>query len=116
MPNSYQKFLDDLSEIHRSDNFKLQEEQKAMRQRQPRRLKPGPKTKAALRHQKAAMYFCVVATDEGWALDRIIELCEKLYGIRITPNHLKYWVSLYEREARMVSPGEFRTEPDLVRT
>jgi hypothetical protein len=70
----------------------------------PRKLKPGPKTDAAERHRKAALYFCAIAIDEGWTPERTSELCLKLYGVKITPLTIRDWSELNKKFA------EFRTK------
>lgn len=80
----------------------------------PKRLKPGPKANAKLRHQKAALYFCSVAKDEGWTCEDISRLCFALYGVGVTPAQITRWADIHERAARKIKEGEFRTTNDLM--
>jgi hypothetical protein len=76
------------------------------------RLKPGPKAEAGLRHRKAALYFCSVAHDEGWTLERISNLCQALYGVRVAPRQIADWVALHRKAAEKIKVTEIRAIDD----
>ncbi len=80
----------------------------------PKRLKPGPKKNAKLRHKMAALYFCSVATEEGWTCERIGQLCEFWYGVVVTPDQIARWADVHRKAAKKLKE-EFRTIPDVVR-
>jgi hypothetical protein len=80
----------------------------------PKRLKPGPKANAKLRHAKAALYWCSVAHDEGWSCADISKYVEALYGVGVTPAQIARWADIHERAARKIKEGEFRTTNDLM--
>jgi hypothetical protein len=80
----------------------------------PKRLKPGPKPNAKLRHKMAALYFCSVAVDEGWSSYRIAELCEDLYGVVVTPAQIERWAGIHRRAAEKIKKVEFRVKNDLM--
>jgi hypothetical protein len=78
------------------------------------RLKPGPKTNARLRHTKAALYFCSVAHDEGWTLERISNLCKALYGVSVTPRQIADWTAIHHKAAEKIKVTEIRAGNDLM--
>jgi hypothetical protein len=78
------------------------------------RLKPGPKAEAGLRHRKAALYFCSVAHDEGWALERISNLCRALYGVGVTPRQIADWSAVHRKAAEKMKVSEIRAGNDLM--
>jgi hypothetical protein len=79
----------------------------------PKRLKPGPKANANLRHKKAALYFCSVAHDEGWTCEDISRLCKALYGVGVTPAQIAHWADIHERAAQKIKEAEIRVTNDL---
>jgi hypothetical protein len=78
-----------------------------------KRLKPGPKVNAKLRHKKAAMYFCSVGLDEGWSPHRVAELCFELYGLEVTPFQVTEFAEMHAKFADKINWPEFRVENDL---
>jgi hypothetical protein len=79
----------------------------------PTRFKPGPKANAKLRHKMAALYFCSIANEEGWTLERISKLCEALYGVGVTPDQIARWAEVHRKAAKKLKE-EFRTTNDLM--
>jgi hypothetical protein len=80
----------------------------------PKKLRPGPKKNEKHRHRLAATYFCLVATEEGWTLSRISQLCEALYGVKVSPHQIAAWADYHRRQTKKLK-DEFRTIPDVVR-
>lgn len=79
----------------------------------PKRLKPGPKTNAKLRHKMAALYFCSIAGEEGWDCAKISLFCENYYGIVVTPEQIVRWSEVHRKHAKKLKE-EFRTTNDLL--
>jgi hypothetical protein len=80
-----------------------------------KRLKPGPKANAKLRHKKAALYFTSISCDEGiWTCEEISRLCEALYGVKVSPDEIVAWEKAHRKAAEKIKETEFRTTNDLM--